>query len=169
MLTKLKSKFLLFLILFFSTNICSAIEGFGDPNQAPSKTVLKGGINESVQTQNLTGIGVVGLKYVHRKGYPSYIEEIYPSSPAENAGIRRSDFIYSIDGVKTINLGSEQVHNLLSGPPGTTVKLGIKRGPSIYTVNVSRVDLATLSSYVQNEYLSGPIAVPFDLKEIFGY
>lgn len=135
----------------------------------PAKTVLKGGVN-AVQEKPLTGIGVVGLRYIHRPGHASFIEQVYPGSPSHNAGIRVSDKIFKINNIKTKHLTSNQVYSYLSGAPGSYVELTIQRGGQYFKVNLKRIDLANLSNDVQNRYLSGPVAVPHDVsKRIFGY
>ena len=134
------------------------------------KVILKGNIREDIsQVKPQTGIGVIGLRFIHQSGFPSYVEQVYPNSPASMAGIRPKDLIYSIDGVRTNNLNSDNVFELLSGTPGTRVRLNISRGQSIFYVELTREDLANFSSDIQNRYLSGPISVPFNPKDLFPY
>lgn len=125
------------------------------------KTILKGNIQEEIkQVRPLTGIGVIGLRFIHQNGYPSYIEQIYPNSPASKAGLKPSDLIFAIDGVRTDKLSSDSVYQLLAGSPGSRVKIFITRGQSMFNVEMLREDLANFPSEVQNNYLSGPVVVP---------
>ena len=131
---------------------------------------LKGNIKEDVsKAKPLTGIGVIGLRFIHQAGYSSYVEQVYPNSPASRAGIQPKDLIFAIDGVRTDYLNSDSVYQLLSGEPGTKVKIFITRGQSMFNVELVREDLANFSPDVQNRYLSGPIAVPVNPKDYFPY
>jgi len=166
----LKSIFYLFLVLIFETNLYSfAIEEqeLKQPqwNQSTEKTILRGGVQE--EARPLTGIGVIGLRFIHKTGFPSYVEQVYSNSPASRAGLKQKDLIFAIDGIRTDQLSSDSVYGLLSGEPGTTVKIFITRGSSMFNVDLNREDLANFSPEVQNRYLSGPIAVPVNPKDLF--
>ena len=131
---------------------------------------LKGTIKEDVSNaKQLTGIGVIGIRFIHQSGFPSYIEQIYSNSPAAQAGLRPKDLIFAIDGVRTDHLNSDSVYQLLAGEPGTRVKVFITRGQSMFNVEVVREDLANLSPEVQNRYLSGPIAIPVNPRDLIPY
>ena len=137
---------------------------------SPKDITLKGTIKEDVsQAKLLTGIGVIGIRFIHQSGFPSYIEQIYSNSPASRAGLRSKDLIFAIDGIRTDRLNSEGVYQLLAGDPGTKVKVFITRSQSMFNVEIVREDLANLSSDVQNRYLSGPIAVPVSPKDLIPY
>ncbi len=134
------------------------------------EVTLKGTVKEEVgEAKQLTGIGVIGIRFIHQSGFPSYIEQIYPNSPASRAGLRPKDLIFAIDGVRTDHLNSDSVYQLLAGDPGTRVKVFVTRGQSMFNVELQREDLANLSTDVQNRYLSGPIAVPLNLKDFVPY
>ena len=131
---------------------------------------LKGTIKEEVsEERQLTGIGVIGIRFIHQSGFPSYIEQIYANSPASRAGLKPKDLIFTIDGVRTDHLNSDSVYQLLAGDPGTKVRIFITRGQSMFNIELQREDLANLSPDVQNRYLSGPIAVPVNPRELFQY
>ena len=131
---------------------------------------LKGIVKEDVnEEKQLTGIGVIGIRFIHQSGFPSYIEQIYSNSPASRSGLRPKDLIFAIDGIRTDHLNSDSVYQLLAGDPGTKVKIFITRGQSMFNVELVREDLANLSPEVQNRYLSGPIAVPFNTKDYLPY
>ena len=74
------------------------------------KVTLKGNVNETVEkVKPLTGIGVIGLRFIHQSGYSSFIEQVYPNSPASRAGIQPRDLIFAIDGIRTDYLSSDHV------------------------------------------------------------
>ena len=134
------------------------------------KVILKGNIQEDVsKVKPLTGIGVIGLRFIHQTGYSSYVEQVYPNSPASKAGVKPKDLIFAIDGVRTDYLTSDSVYQLLSGSPGTSVKVFITRGQTMFNVEMLREDLANFPSDVQNRYLSGPITIPLGSRDLFPY
>lgn len=135
-----------------------------------SNVTLKGNIREDIsKIKPLTGIGVIGLRFIHQAGYSSYIEQVYPNSPASRGGLQPKDLIFAIDGVRTDYLNSDSVYEMLSGNPGTKVKLFITRGQSMFNIELVREDLANFPNEVQNRYLSGPIAVPINPKDFLPY
>ena len=166
--------FLLIVISFLELNLTAlAIDELDikpPPWNSEKKTILKGNVQEDVsKAKPLTGIGVIGLRFIHQAGFSSYVEQVYANSPASRAGLRPKDLIFAIDGVRTDYLNSDSVYNLLSGEPGTKVKIFITRGESMFNVEVAREDLANLPTEVQNRYLSGPIAVPVNIKDLIPY
>jgi C-terminal processing protease CtpA/Prc len=124
-------------------------------------TILKGNVQEQVKQEiPKTGIGVIGLRFIHQSGFPSFIEQVYSNSPASRAGIRSKDLIFAIDGVRTDKLNSDGVYQLLAGPPGSTVRVFVTRGQSMFNVEMLREDLANFPAEIQNRYLAGPIIMP---------
>ncbi len=51
-------------------------------------------------------------------------------SPAEKAGLKKGDIVREVDGQDVSGMGFEEVVNLIRGPQGTTVHLGIMRAGS---------------------------------------
>jgi len=128
---------------------------------AQPKTILKGNVQEQVKQEiPKTGIGVIGLRFIHQSGFPSFIEQVYSNSPASRAGIKPKDLIFAIDGVRTDKLNSDGVYQLLAGPPGSTVRVFVTRGQSMFNVEMLREDLANFPAEIQNRYLAGPIIMP---------
>lgn len=171
----IKYKLILLLTFYFAlcfTTITFAIEQqeLKPLTQLKNKILLKGNIREDIShIKPQTGIGVIGLRFIHQSGYPSYIEQVYPYSPASKAGIKSKDLIATIDGTRTDFLTSDQVFEMLSGNPGTKVRISITRGTTMFNVELIREDLANFPPEVQNRYLSGPISVPFNPKDFFPY
>ena len=131
---------------------------------------LKGNIKEDVSEQKeSSGIGVIGIRFIHQAGYPSYIDQVYPNSPASREGLMPKDLIFAIDGIRTDKLNSDAVYQLLAGKPGTKVRVFISRGQSMFNLEITREDLTDLSADIQNRYLSGPIAVPFSFEDLLPY
>jgi carboxyl-terminal processing protease len=67
-----------------------------------------------------------GLALTKRFGYISVISTL-PDSPAEKAGLHLGDVLEKIAGFTTGQMAIEQAQLLLSGEPGTTVKLSVIR------------------------------------------
>ena len=166
---------LLVMIIVLSSCSCLPVHSFENqklkiPAWKEKNVILRGNITEDINEANqLTGIGVVGIRFIHQSGYPSYVQEVYPNSPAKKAGLNEKDLIFAINGVRTDKLNSEGVYQLLSGKPGSKVKIFITRGKSMFNLEITRTDLANLSPSTQNRYLSGPVTVPFSVKDLIPY
>lgn len=50
--------------------------------------------------------------------------------PAEKAGLKAQDLIVNVNGISTQGMSVQEAVNVIKGPKGTTVKLGIVRGGS---------------------------------------
>ena len=155
------NKFIIFLIVFLLYSPASL--AMQEEDNTPK---LKGEVSKNNPS---TGTGVVGLRFVHKTDYPSIVEEVYPNSPASRAGIIKKDLILAINGIKTSSLTSNNVYELFSGTPGTSVEIFIKRRGDAFAINLVREDLADLPSTVQNRYLAGPVYIPFNIKDLSNY
>ena len=72
--------------------------------------------------QDMTGMTVGSVR-----GY-AYVVSVLPNSPAAKAGIKTRDFIEYIEGHATPDIDLTDISALLSGQPGTTVEVAIRRG-----------------------------------------
>ncbi len=70
--------------------------------------------------------GDIGAAISKRFGYASVIAVI-PGGPADKAGVEASDIFEAIDGKSTREMSLAEVHNLLSGTPGSTVTVSLVR------------------------------------------
>jgi carboxyl-terminal processing protease len=73
-----------------------------------------------------TGIGETGLTLSKRFGYVIVIS-VLPESPAEKAGIHSGDIFESIGGFTTRDMSVGQALNLLTGQPGSGIKVAVIR------------------------------------------
>ena len=96
------------------------------------------------------GTGETGLNLSKRSGY-IVVVSVLPDSPAEKAGLRTGDFLESVAGFTTREMSAGQAKNLLSGQPGTAVKVGVIRRahPTPDEVDLVRVKLAPAKLIVQ--------------------
>ena len=87
------------------------------------------------QTENeYVGIGVTILE--REAGVE--IMEIFPGSPAEEAGIQVGDICIAVGDQSTAELGTDGTQNLVRGASGTKVQMTFLRGTETYTVDVER-------------------------------
>ncbi len=55
------------------------------------------------------------------------VMEIFSGSPAQKAGLRPGDLLYTVNGKSTEGLSTSDVADLLKGPRGTTAKVWVRR------------------------------------------
>jgi carboxyl-terminal processing protease len=70
--------------------------------------------------------GDVGAAISKRFGYASIIAVI-PGGPADKAGVEASDIFEAIEGKSTREMSLAEVHNMLSGTPGSNVTVSLVR------------------------------------------
>jgi carboxyl-terminal processing protease len=68
----------------------------------------------------------VGVTIEERKGRVIIIN-VFPGSPAEQAGLTAGDIISSVDGENILTAGSLRAAELIRGPENTAVKIGVLR------------------------------------------
>lgn len=68
----------------------------------------------------------IGAVVSKRFGYAAVVA-VLPGSPAEKAGIEATDIFESIEGQSTRDLSLPEIHNLISGPPGSTLNVQVVR------------------------------------------
>ena len=85
----------------------------------------------------LTAGGFHGIKFVPNilERTPPYVDELYPNSPAAKAGVQINDLVSFIDGepiysIKTFN------EFLRRTRPGMTVRLEVRRGDNLQTIEM---------------------------------
>lgn len=77
------------------------------------------------KSQN-SGTGETGLTLSKRYGYVIVLS-VLPDSPGTKAGVRSGDIFESIGGFTTRDMSVGQAQNLLSGQPGTGIKVAVIR------------------------------------------
>ncbi len=92
---------------------------------SPVQAMTLDGSVEHTDVEGRIGVRISGA---------GHIGKVHAGSPAEAAGLRKNDKVILVDGHKN--------HiDKISGEPGTTVELEVKRGSDRMTVVVERVDL----------------------------
>jgi|GEM_PF-2674498 len=116
---------------------------------------FKLGVQEAYSDFVPSNVGIIGLKYLHKTGDTSTVIDVYPHTPAEQAGIQVGDRILEVDGSSIIPLTADQVFAVIAGRPETTVELKMMRcdqnygshlGCRAYSVNLKRMDMNQLAS-----------------------
>lgn len=70
--------------------------------------------------------GETGAAVSKRFGYAAVISVI-PGSPADKAGLEGSDIIEAIEGKSTREMSLAEIHNLLTGQPGSNISVSVVR------------------------------------------
>lgn len=68
------------------------------------------------------------------------IEKVHPGSPAEAAGLHKDDRVLLVDGKR-------HAVDEISGEPGTTVLLDVKRHHDRFQIAVERADVRSIAYY----------------------
>lgn len=100
---------------------------------------------------NLVGIGV----QIEMRDQGAEVEKVLSGSPAQSAGMQKGDIILAVSGQQLNGLDVDQTVNLISGPEGSQVVLGVQRnnqGP--FTVTVTRQSIQ-LHSVNEIQMLNG--------------
>jgi carboxyl-terminal processing protease len=70
--------------------------------------------------------GETGATVSKRFGYAAVVSVI-PGSPADKAGLEGSDIVEAIEGKSTREMSLAEIHNLLSGQPGSNITVSVVR------------------------------------------
>ncbi|NUR01232.1 MAG: PDZ domain-containing protein [Streptomyces sp.] len=105
----------------------------------------------------------VGLWVRRIDGGAVQIARVQQGSPAGRAGLRVGDLLATIDSARCTGQAVTQVVADLrgDGQPGSAVTLGVRRGPSAWTVTLHRATLATDAVTVTQDK-DGPTVVKID-------
>ena len=99
-----------------------------------------------------TGLSTGLVVFKQRLSY-TQILYVVPGSPADAAGIRKGDLIEAIDGASTRSMAPANMQSVLSGKPGTKVRLLVRPArqpdePQEHTLKRAAVELPSVSSKV---------------------
>jgi carboxyl-terminal processing protease len=127
-----------------------SLHGLLESLDAQSSYLTPREYTEYKQKAQSANTGETGLNLSKRFGYVIVIS-VVPDSPAEKAGIHSGDIFESVAGFTTRDMSVGQALNLLNGPAGSGVKVGvIRRGRAQpEEVDVVRQKLAVPKIVVQ--------------------
>jgi carboxyl-terminal processing protease len=103
-----------------------SLHGLLESLDAQSSYLTPREYTEYKQKAQSAGTGETGLNLSKRFGYVIVIS-VLPDSAAEKAGIHSGDIFESIGGFTTRDMSVGQALNLLNGPAGSGVKVGVIR------------------------------------------
>jgi carboxyl-terminal processing protease len=93
-------------------------------------------------TPGFSGIGAV---ITSRADYTGtrwiFVEDVFPGSPAEIAGLRRFDRVLQVGGTSLRNATPEEASGALRGPTGSAVELTVQRGNQELRISVVRAPI----------------------------
>ncbi|MCL2769664.1 MAG: PDZ domain-containing protein, partial [Solirubrobacterales bacterium] len=91
------------------------------------------------EPSTFTGIGVsVGSTPAGLR-----VERVFDSSPAAHAGLRAGEVIVAVDHRRLAGLPVSTATGLVRGPPGTTVRITLRRGSAERTISIMRATIQT--------------------------
>jgi carboxyl-terminal processing protease len=103
-----------------------SLHGLLESLDAQSSYLTPREYTEYKQKAQSSGTGETGLNLSKRFGYVIVIS-VLPDSPAEKAGLHSGDIFESVAGFTTRDMSVGQAMNLLNGPAGSGVKVGVIR------------------------------------------
>ena len=103
-----------------------SLHGLLESLDAQSSYLTPREYTEYKQKAASAGTGETGLNLSKRFGYVIVIS-VLPDSPAEKAGIHSGDIFEHVAGFTTRDMSVGQAQNLLNGPAGSGVKVGVIR------------------------------------------
>jgi len=97
---------------------------------------------QMIGNPSFTGIGVTITSRQDSSGVASiFIENVFPGSPAKDAGLRRFDKIVQVNGKSLVNANVVDASQAIRGAPGSTAVLQIQRAGQILRVLVVRAPI----------------------------
>lgn len=82
--------------------------------------------------------GGIGVQVVKEEGLPILITDVYEGQPADIAGIKKLDRIVEVDGTDVQEYTLEQLVEIVTGEPGTTVSITVERDGQQLSFNITR-------------------------------
>ncbi len=130
------------------------VEGLGDPysvyyDEEETKAMMESSSGE------YSGIGAVMTQ--DRDNGVITILQVYPDSPAEEAGIQDNDILYKVDGEEVTGIDLTTVVGRIKGDEGTTVELAVIRGDDAKEVTVTATRRKIEAITVAHEMKEGGI------------
>ena len=108
-----------------------------------------------VQSRQIGHQGRLGVRFLDAPTGPATVQDVFPESGAEDAGVRDGDQVLKINGREMF--GSRSAINLLNQMyPGEVVRLTIVRGDDTIEVNAKMSDEAILRESKNDAKVNGP-------------
>jgi carboxyl-terminal processing protease len=119
----------------------SAIQGIvnavGDSGHTTFMTAAQASAMDQSLSGTFVGIGVLVAPDDGKGGV--VVGQVFPNTPAEEAGLQRGDRVVAVDGTSTAGQTQDQIIQSIRGPAGTQVTLTIQRaGIANFDVTITR-------------------------------
>jgi carboxyl-terminal processing protease len=111
-------------------------------------------VNEAMLTGGTGGLGLWPRAY-RADGTGYQVVKVMAGTPAQRAGLQPGDLIEAVDGRAVGDLPLQEIARLLRGPPGSPVRLLLRRGSQRLPVPVVRARIEIIA--VTTESLEGEI------------
>ncbi|HYM70367.1 MAG TPA: S41 family peptidase [bacterium] len=106
---------------------------------------------------SFSGIGVTIASRKDMAGVTwVFVENVFPGSPAAQAGIKRFDRLVSVDGQSLKNRNALDASELLRGPAGTTTTIIVQRRTQTLQLTVTRAPIRVVP--VQTSFIAPGVA-----------
>ena len=89
-------------------------------------------------TGSFSGIGVTLMQQEKKL----VVLSVIPDTPADDAGFRRGDVIFSVDGERVSQMSSEEAISRVKGEPGTKVSVSVLRNGEKIDFELTRAEIA---------------------------
>lgn len=119
----------------------AAIEGIVDAVGDSGHTTFMTAAEAKAMDQSLSGTFVgIGVQVAPDDGKGGVVVgQVFPNTPALEAGLRRGDRVVAVDGKPTTGQAQEQIIASIRGPEGTQVTLTVQRaGVADFSVTITR-------------------------------
>ncbi len=134
--------------------VWGAIQGMTASLDDPYTIFFPPAANSDFKSQIAGNFEGVGMEVGNKDGKLVVVAPI-KDSPAEKAGVKAGDFIFSIDGVESLTMPTDKAVTLIRGKAGTSVKLVLYREGSKAPINLTivrgTIDLPTVKTTTKNE------------------
>ncbi|HHW91826.1 MAG TPA: S41 family peptidase [Firmicutes bacterium] len=122
-----------------------ALQGLVEALEDPYSEYLSPENYRKLQVQVTGSFGGIGVVMTFWEGNIVIVDPPMAGSPAEAAGLQTGDVITSVDGEPLEGLTLDQAAELIRGPVGTEVDLGIRRGEELLEVTLVREQIPIIS------------------------
>ncbi|HEY9869717.1 MAG TPA: PDZ domain-containing protein, partial [Candidatus Obscuribacterales bacterium] len=120
-----------------------------DPSDADDTVLVSGMIGVKVRPKVVLGGAWSYTTISINESYEFEVEEVYPGSPAQAAGLKPGDVIYAVDGRR---VDRQNFADAISGQPGTDVDLSVRRGKYGIRATCRRIEIGKAPAEVRHDF-----------------
>ena len=105
--------------------VVKGMKGEYNPTKPRNKSIGQGGFHGIIFVPNIL------------PRTPAYVEDVEPGSPAAKCGIRPDDLVSFVDGEPIVSITAFQDWIKKNTRPGTVIRLEVRRGESLQTIEMT--------------------------------